>query len=382
MLPPKISSRLPSLDGWRAVSIIMVLGWHVAMASPNAEKPFYAWLFDGMLGVRFFFTISGFLITWLLLQEAEHSGRVDLQHFYIRRFLRILPVYFTFIWVLWGLQLFTPFKETAMGWLGMVTFTRNYANGTIASGHFWSLAVEEQFYLVWPGLLVLMGKRSFRFKTAILTVPILAAPIFRLGTYLFYFEHQHLFSGSGGIHLKPAGLENLFNGSSFFCNFDSLAFGCLSAIFLAGKRMVLTGLFPKKPALLFVAALLLVEVPHFTEFFHLPGLVRVLLITCGPTLQALGFSAFLLHSLLQPDWPGYRPLNWKWVGWLGMLSYSLYIWQQIFCFRVWAGPDVWKDFPDALWAWLWLVPALAVACLSYYGLERPLFRLRSRFRNE
>jgi len=110
-------SRLPSLDGWRALSIAMVFGSHVAMASPKGETSGFGWFFDGRLGVRFFFVISGFLITWLLLQEAKHSGRVNLRHFYVRRFLRILPVYYTVVLVLCALQWFTRYHEQQpAGW--------------------------------------------------------------------------------------------------------------------------------------------------------------------------------------------------------------------------------------------------------------------------
>jgi len=91
--------RLPSLDGWRAVSILIVLGFHCTFASgfPSALRPVFHWLFDGSLGVRFFFVISGFLITWLLLCEHEQRGAINLRSFYIRRALRILPVYLVFL---------------------------------------------------------------------------------------------------------------------------------------------------------------------------------------------------------------------------------------------------------------------------------------------
>src|SRR5882724_7345116 len=106
MKTAEASSRLPSLDGWRAVSILMVLGAHCQHVNgfPNALHGTFSWLFDGNLGVRFFFIISGFLITWLMVLERDQTGGVNLRHFYARRALRILPVYFTFILALAGLQ--------------------------------------------------------------------------------------------------------------------------------------------------------------------------------------------------------------------------------------------------------------------------------------
>lgn len=379
------SSRLPSLDGWRALSILLVLGDHTGWFVSDREKPLFHWIFDGNLGVRFFFVISGFLITWLLLQESSQSGRINLKHFYARRALRILPVYFTFVLVLLGFQLFTQFNESTTGWLGMLTFTRNYVDGSFASAHFWSLSVEEQFYLIWPGLLVLLSGRSIRVKAVVLAIPIFTAPIFRVGYYVFHHSHQHFLRGLDGIHLKPAFLESVFSYGSFFCYVDALAFGCLCAILLAHKQKLVGSVFKPRRWVMFVAALLLLVAPHVLEKLAPPTItvVGIILLPFGQSFQALGFSLLLLQSLIDPDWCVYRMLNWKWVAWVGALSYSLYIWQQIFWCRPWMGAVQWPDpqWNDPSWACLWLLPTFAVAIISYYGLERPLFRLRSRFRH-
>ena len=101
------SHKLPSLDGWRAVSIALVLLQHSSFAAgfpamlDSALSGFKAnGIEPGSLGVRFFFVISGFLITWLLLQEQAKHGSISLKHFYLRRALRILPVYFFYLFVL------------------------------------------------------------------------------------------------------------------------------------------------------------------------------------------------------------------------------------------------------------------------------------------
>src|SRR5262245_32920356 len=118
-----LPSRFPSLDGWRALSILLVLGEHSLYTfdcSPKAGRFFDAY-FDGNLGVRFFFVISGFLITYLLLREQEQTGIVSLRKFYARRALRILPVYFVFLTVVFILQLVTPFHQPAITWVGNLT---------------------------------------------------------------------------------------------------------------------------------------------------------------------------------------------------------------------------------------------------------------------
>jgi peptidoglycan/LPS O-acetylase OafA/YrhL len=84
------TARFPSLDGWRVLSIILMLGAHskVVVGFHKKLDPVFNWLFDGDLGVRFFFVISGFLITHLLFQEHIQTGNISLRRFYIRRALR------------------------------------------------------------------------------------------------------------------------------------------------------------------------------------------------------------------------------------------------------------------------------------------------------
>ena len=153
MPPDKTSTKLPSLDGWRAVSIGLVLVQHSTMAAgfPPALTPWIKRFDLGSLGVQFFFVISGFLITWLLLQEQARHGRISLKHFYLRRALRILPVYFFYLFVLGCL---TRYEQPGYLWAANLTFTTNYFWPPEGTAHFWSLGVEEQFYLLWPGLLV------------------------------------------------------------------------------------------------------------------------------------------------------------------------------------------------------------------------------------
>ena len=359
--PPK-QARLPSLDGWRALSILLVLATHshyVAHYPSALDQIFYRFL-SGELGVRCFFIISGFLITWLMMIERAAAGRVSLQHFYIRRALRILPVYFTFLGVLGCLSLFTPFTQTRASWIGNLTFTTNFIGESWTSGHLWSLAVEEQFYLVWPVLFVLLGMaKNPRAALVILSLPLFIAPIWRVMTYK---------------QLYPPSLSHLFTLASFFNYFDCLAAGCICAFLLWRWRSRLEtalGAWPKGVAAVGLAFILM---PLFSNRLHLPGRVMVASI---PTLQTIGFSLLLLQSVIQPQLTCYRLLNWKWVCHLGVLSYSIYIWQQIFCTSpavFGLAPVWWLSFPG------WLVPTLAVAHLSYYCLERPFFQLRSHFR--
>jgi peptidoglycan/LPS O-acetylase OafA/YrhL len=398
--PPTRRLRLPSLDGWRAVAIVMVLGGHstFTVGFPEQLRPLFGWIFDANLGVRFFFVLSGFLITWLLMVEEDSHGRINFSHFYLRRALRILPVYGAFLLVLFALEFLTPYRQGRDVWICNLTFTRNFIDGGWTSNHLWSLSVEEQFYLLWPGLFALSGcARNVRLACWCIAIPLVIAPLsrFTCSTIDYFGSYYH-------TQLYPAYLSPLFLASSTFNYCDALALGCGSAIlFVRGQKIVQICFVTYARAAMSVA-LLFILIPYISERFPVWNMlvhsfdpilqalgfsmkrfsdrlffVGLGLAPWGPTLQALGFSMLLLKSIISPG-GFFRILNWGWVRWIGVLSYSLYIWQMIFCTdpKIFGlGPVWWMGFPG------WLVPVFIVATLSYYGLERPLFRLRSALRD-
>jgi peptidoglycan/LPS O-acetylase OafA/YrhL len=151
--------RIPSLDGFRAIAILLVLFCHSRLS-----KGFPAGLTDvarlSEVGVTVFFVISGFLITSLLVAEDAKNGRINLRNFYTRRILRIFPVYFLFVAfiMLWGN--IEKLGITNNNLLHAFTFTVNFdQNPNWFLGHFWSLGVEEQFYIFWPVILIVFRKR-------------------------------------------------------------------------------------------------------------------------------------------------------------------------------------------------------------------------------
>src|SRR5215213_5820899 len=157
---------LPGLDGMRALAVIAVMIYHANSA----------WLSGGFLGVEVFFVISGYLITLLLMAEREQTGRVDLVAFWSRRARRLLPALFLMLFLLLSYSMI--FKSSVLGKLrgdliAAITYVSNWyqiwvgqgytaSNDFVPLRHLWSLAVEEQFYLVWPIAMMLMLRGGTR----------------------------------------------------------------------------------------------------------------------------------------------------------------------------------------------------------------------------
>jgi peptidoglycan/LPS O-acetylase OafA/YrhL len=164
--------------------------------------------------------------------------------------------------------------------------------------------------------------------------------------------------------------------SKFFCFTDTLAFGCLGAVLLAWCPAQVASTLTRRPWLPALAGLACILVPYIPE--RLAGTETVdrpaILVEFGNTLQAAGFTILLLQSILLPAAGLYRVLNWKPVVQIGVLSYSIYIWQQMFV------PCPWPRLYAVWWAGPWLLLLLLAAATSYWAMELPLLKLRNAFR--
>ena len=341
---------IPTLDGWRAIAIISVFFGHIQMLSlPGriGHRVANALWLSGGRGVDVFFAISGLLICSRLLDEEVRFGHISLQNFYIRRAFRILPPAVLFLLVLALLHLFGPIPISSLHWFSSLLFFRNYTvtlSGPPLSwwftSHFWSLSVEEQFYLFLPALLVLLPRWRMHALLA-LTALSAAWKIFVLrslhldGLTTYIWLHYHT-GGCIDALLIPAAIA-VYKRQDYA---KHLLTRCLTS------NVCLTFLVP-------IAAWLF----YRTSPWPTAKLAAPLLI-----LAAVYNPKSLVGRFLES-----APLRW-----IGRLSYSLYLWQGLFlCTRFPVKPPLGRIqmFPYNF------VCLLACACVSYYFVEQPMIRI-------
>jgi peptidoglycan/LPS O-acetylase OafA/YrhL len=335
--------RIPSLDGLRAISICLVVLSHLGGTKyfplPERVTGFFEL---GHLGVRVFFVISGFLITNLLLGELDKKGSIHLRKFYFRRTFRIFPPYYVLLIVLLLAQSCGWLTLAPRDALHMLTYTTNYyPERSWYVGHTWSLSVEEQFYLLWPAVLVLMGRRRGLYAAGVF---LLISPLIRLAIYHFVGAQYEI-------------------GHTFETVADSIAAGCL----LAGARAWL------KRQRLYERLL-------SSRWFFCVPLVVLLASALHDRPRLYLFFAFTIMNVgiaLCIDWcvtydssrvGGW--LNSRPLVFLGVMSYSIYLWQQLFLDKT--SSALVEQFP------LNVFLIAAAALTSYYLIERPSLRARQR----
>jgi peptidoglycan/LPS O-acetylase OafA/YrhL len=345
--------RVRTLDGLRGVAILLVVAGHTVQHLQPLHEGVRHWLYlfaNPNAGVRLFFVLSGYLITELLLREQETSGGISLRAFYWRRVLRIFPAFYVYLLTVTLIDLWKPAGITPQTWVAAASFTWNYATfwvtgppeGTWNLGHLWTLSVEEQFYLFWPAVLALAGARRGLGIAALL---IAWCPLARVGTYFLFPEQR------GQLNMM------------FHTGVDSLMIGCATAMLLRRER-VRARLAASGGVLAALAALwLLVLSPLMAHF------VRGSPIVVGFTLDALaaaGICAWVHHTPGQSIQLllGRGPLPA-----LGLISYSLYLWQQLFL-----GPTGWLAHGNIAAP---VLSSFAAALLSYLMIEQPLLRYRT-----
>ena len=349
---------MPHLDGLRAIAVSAVLVHHFSRSGiPLAAN----------LGVKLFFVLSGFLITGLLLHARERveQGRTNrktaLKNFYARRFLRIFPLYYAVIGVAILLNItvareYAPYllsytlnlKMAAQGW-----YVQNFA-------HFWSLCVEEQFYLVWPWLLILASKRWLLPLVVVMTM---LGPAYRL----------YLLLGWSYFGLDTSGLASYIVTPTCF---DSLGMGALLAILTRGdrvadrtRRIVLDRVLPIGAI---VAALLYVGF-----LFGLPGELLF-----GDTASAIVFAWVVSRGARGFGGTAGRIIGWGPIRYIGRISYGIYVYHPlvfaVIAFGV-AEMGLGIDERSVAGITMGFLLTLTIATASWFLMERPVNELKRYF---
>jgi len=353
----RIPKRIPSLDGLRGVAIIMVLIGH-GLHSLSSLPPFANQLLrrcgNGELGVLVFFVLSGFLIHTLSVREIEKTGAFNWRQFYMRRVLRIFPCFYAYIGVL---LILIALGMVTLSWQMIVsaaTFTLNYrhlwdhssgAYDYAIIGHYWTLALEEQFYLTWPLLILLLVKRKL---LPVLLAIIAIAPFLRVVFYFFTPDSR------GQLSMM------------FHTGFDSIAAGVLLGELLrrASSKRWLEVLASKQAFVAGTLLFLLIISPFLSERFG--GAYGL---TVGKSLELFSLCIVITAAVTFPNTLLYRFLNWRPLTYVGVLSYSLYVWNNLFLL----GERHWFNaFP------INFLCVIAMALISYHLIENPFLRLKDR----
>ena len=348
----KQGARMPSLDGLRAISILMVCYGHLCGTRhfPVSIAEYGRWCGDvAHLGVLVFFVISGFLITSLLMGEREATGAISLRRFYLRRILRIFPAFYAFVLVMAIATAAGVVQLSGRDFAYALTYTVNFEPGrSLQIGHLWSLSVEEQFYLLWPlTLLALRERRALLVAVAAICIGPLAR--FAIREWIFHVDPRF-----------PSGML-----TSFPAMFDYLAAGCALALL---RPWLLTRTWYLR---LTASRWLVLAVPLVLLINRMGSHTMAILL--GSPLMNLCLAALIESGTRHAGSLAGRILNWKPVVFLGALSYSLYLWQMPFLDH---RSDAWMHaFPQNL------MLVLLAALSSWFLVERPFNRLRRRLRH-
>ena len=353
-----------TFDALRFFAFFKVFLLHMPVWYP----PAFAYIKEGgFLGVQFFFVLSGFLITYILAEEKKQYGQLHLKNFYIRRILRIWPLYYLIVafafvspYLLSLLQIAHSDEGYAPNFLFTLSFLENYVviirdgqPNVSPLGVIWSVCVEEHFYLIW-GLLLHVSE--FRRLPRIILVCLVLAPVSRL-----------VFVSNG------------YDPLDLLTNCDLFACGGLLAYFLIEKKQMFEATMERVPAFIKVGFILLVISsviirPHIDD-----GMIISIV---SPTIFALLFSG-VLTIVLQED-TLFRIDDRNVLSKLGKYTYGLYLYHTIVLnalTRVYQGLGWSLAQPYHAWSFVCLAVgfSIGISMLSYHFFEQPFLKLRRQF---
>ena len=335
----------PDIDGLRAIAVISVIFYHADNSIKN-----YKILSGGYIGVDIFFVISGFLITSIILNELSSTGTFSFKNFYLRRIKRIIPVLllvflstFPFIWLFFIPTSFIDFSKSLISSLFFISNHHFYLSGELYDAensllkplmHTWSLSIEEQYYIFFPLILTLVFKF---FKNELLKVFIILFLISLISMIYIFQKNESL---------------AFF---SFVTRFWELLLGSIVAILYTHKIDI------KKTNHNFYSILGLLMI-IFSIFFYNDSTKSPYIPTLLPVL---GTSLIIYFN--NKDSYVYKILSLKYLVFLGLISYSLYLWH----YPVFAIGRTTEFFGDGVSKKLFLI-TFVLSLISYYFIEKPI----------
>ena len=362
--PSKV--HLPGLDGVRAIAILMVIVYHSLNGLPGmtrAQRLFLDLTGAGWVGVDLFFVLSGFLITGILM-DSRNASHI-LRNFYVRRSLRIVPVYVAFL--LFSLWIAAPLGTSSAEEVAQLhrtqvwfwTYTQNvlvalhsWDATSFPMAHLWSLAVEEQFYLVWPIAVLLLSPASLR-RGAV--VCILAAEFFRLALI------QRGADGTVVFVMLPTRMDSLAAGAFLACAYRDPV---LWSQVLRARKYLAT-----------VAALCLVALLFF---FHTIDKL-------APLAQLVAFPAFvgLGAVVVASAASGCAWLSGRTLRFIGKISYGMYVWHLVVMRLILTQVSVPETTAPQAWWMFYAIMVVGTVCgtvvvalISWHVIERPFLQLK------
>ena len=351
-----------NLDALRFMAAFAVMGEHITRSFYFPDTPWKnAFIIllsmDGTgaeMGVSFFFVLSGFLISYLLIEEFENTGTLQVKQFYIRRTLRIWPLYFITLFI--GFVIHPVLDKSLIelaNWKMYATFLTNfdhiYSNWPQSGilGVQWSLAVEEQFYLLWPLLIFMLLPRKRLFPVILIA--------------LIGFSLVYKLSGGHKYHTLTC-LAPLMTGSL-------LAYGCY--YFPRQVEKFTSRLTRQSTLLIYGLSLGLIffqyKISQHVIFYHESMFVVFLL-----------FSAFVIVDQNYAQNSFYKFSRLKVLTQLGKMSYGIYLLHMV---AITLALYLSSEFDFSFWIWMLVIFSLtiALAFCSYYLVEKPFLNLKSKF---
>lgn len=375
--PPRAAgfAHSSSLDGLRAIAVLMVVVSHGSSQLLARDTRFAV----GGIGVGIFFVLSGYLITSLLLRELANRGQISLRDFYVRRALRIWPLYYALLllhmvvlvhvnsrpgdsWVSTDSPKYAAFGHV---WWSYLVFVQNYVSDmhhvTLGLGVYWSLAIEEQYYFVWPLVLIALTSSRVRWRWAV--------PAFLLGATALSFVLRAL-TIEGRLGATGGGIESMTHTDLFGLAVGSLlawtrwdrlqrggpargggCFGATLAWFVV-LALVLRRIVPV------VAAGWAIRLPH-VDYYE-------------PLLLSVAVAAII--DYVAGGESRWSPLRWRSMVYVGRVSYGMYLLHPLVL-----GVAVHMLGGGWVAMGLYLLATVGVAAASYELAEKRILRLKRRF---